>query len=270
MLKTTSVPMMAHNDDDEWSPKNYDKHASFVPALGAPVLRLLDPQSHERILDLGAGNGVLTIELEKHCSSVVAVDASAVMIQAARRIGCQDARVVDGHDLIEDTDLATGQFDAVFSNAALHWMKKDPERVIQGVNKCLKPEGRFVAECGGYMDLCEVRSGLHMALKKRGVKNPDEYDPWFFPGVNTYTRMLEQNGFRVEYIELIPRLTKLNSDIAGFIETFGFSFMKPFEGDEAMQKEIRDEVQSNLKFSQDEGTWSVMFVRLRFKAVKIN
>ncbi|KAG0055567.1 hypothetical protein BGZ83_008178 [Gryganskiella cystojenkinii] len=269
MVESTSVSAPVQNED-KWSSQKYDKHASFVPALGAPVLRLLDPQPHERILDLGAGDGVLTIELEKHCSSVVAVDASADMIEAAKRIGCQDARVVDGHDLVEDADLATEQFDAVFSNAALHWMKRDPERVIQGVNKCLKPEGRFVAECGGYMNCCEVRSGLHTALKKRGIENPDAYDPWFFPGVNTYSRMLEQNGFRVEYIELIPRLTKLNTDIAGWIDTFGFSFMKPFEGDEAMQKEIRDEVQSNLKFSQDDGSWSIMYFRLRFKAIKTN
>jgi len=120
MIETASVPPATQqqtDNKDQWSSQKYDKHASFVPALGAPVLRLLDPQPHERVLDLGAGDGVLTIELQKHCQSVVAVDASADMISAAQKIGCKDARVVDGHDLADDKDLANEQFDAVFSNA---------------------------------------------------------------------------------------------------------------------------------------------------------
>ena len=103
-------------NDDKWSSQMYSKHASFVPALGGPVVQLLAPQPHERILDLGAGDGVLTVDLAKHCQSVVAIDASADMIAAAQQNGCQDARVVDGHDLV-DHELANGQFDAVFSSA---------------------------------------------------------------------------------------------------------------------------------------------------------
>ncbi|KAF9902621.1 hypothetical protein EC991_004754 [Linnemannia zychae] len=264
---TTPATVDATFKEDKWSSQMYSKHASFVPALGAPVVQLLAPQPHERILDLGAGDGVLTVDIEKQCQSVVAIDASADMIEAARKNGCRDAQVIDGHDLI-DHELANGQFDAVFSSAALHWMKKDPVRVIQGVNKCLKPGGRFVAECGGYMNVIEVRTGLHWALKKRGF-NPEEYDPWFFPGVQTYRKMLEQQGFRVESIELIPRLTKLNTDVAGWIDTFGFSFLKPFEGDEKERRAVIDEVQENLSFSADDGVWHIMYQRLRFKAVKL-
>ncbi|KAF8930250.1 hypothetical protein BGZ47_000681 [Haplosporangium gracile] len=261
---TTTAPAV---NEDKWSSQMYSKHASFVPALGAPVLQLLAPRTHERILDLGAGDGVLTLDLEKQCQSVVAIDASADMIEAARKNGCRDAQVVDGHDLVDHGELANEQFDAVFSSAALHWMKKDPVQVIQGVHKCLKPGGRFVAECGGYMNVAEVRTGLHWALKKRGY-NPEEYDPWFFPGVQTYRKMLEEQEFRVESIELIPRLTKLNTDIAGWIDTFGFSFLKPFEGDKEERKKVIDEVQANLSFSEDDGVWHIMYQRLRFKAVK--
>ncbi|KAG0265766.1 hypothetical protein BG011_004120 [Mortierella polycephala] len=266
MTEPTASVVPGASQEDKWSSQKYVKNASFVPVLGAPVVQLLNLQPHEHILDLGAGDGVLTIDLEKQCKSVVAIDSSTAMIEAAQAHGCQDARVVDGHDLV-DHPLANGQFDAVFSNAALHWMKKDPERVIQGVNKALKPEGRFVAEMGGYMNVSEVRTGLHAALKKRGY-DPEEYDPWFFPGVKTYTRMLEQNGFRVESIELIPRLTELNTDIAGWIDTFGFSFLRPFEGDEKERQAIIDEVQGNLQFSRDEDIWSIMYARLRFKAIK--
>ncbi|KAF9142961.1 hypothetical protein BGX30_001709 [Mortierella sp. GBA39] len=269
MIDTTaSVPTTTPAaSDDKWSSQMYSKHASFVPALGAPVVQLLAPQPHERILDLGAGDGVLTLDLEKQCQSVVAIDSSADMIEAARKIGCRDAQVVDGHDLVDHKELANEQFDAVFSSAALHWMKKDPVRVIQGVHKCLKPGGRFVAECGGYMNVAEVRTGLHWALRNRGY-NPDEYDPWFFPGVQTYRKMLEEQGFRVESIELIPRLTKLNTDVAGWIDTFGFSFLRPFEGDVEERRKVIEEVQANLPFSADDGVWHIMYQRLRFKAVK--
>jgi len=115
MVQTIPEPSAAEQQQqqqankDQWSSKKYDKHASFVPALGAPVLRLLDPQPHERILDLGAGDGVLTIELEKQCQSVVAIDASADMIHAAQAIGCKDARVVDGHDLGDSTPYSPTQ-----------------------------------------------------------------------------------------------------------------------------------------------------------------
>ncbi|KAF9579544.1 hypothetical protein BGW38_004155 [Lunasporangiospora selenospora] len=252
--------------DDQWSSTKYNHHASFVPALGKPVLQLLDPKPDEHILDLGAGDGILTRDLEQLTKSVVAIDASADMIQAATKNGCRDARVVDGHDLV-DNELANGQFDAVFSNAALHWMKKDPVKVIQGVHKALRPQGRFVAECGGFMNVADVRSGLHAALRRRGV-DPEPYDPWFFPGKSTYTRMLEENGFKVESMELIPRMTMLNTDIAGWIDTFGFTFLAPFESEEE-RKAIRDEVQQNLSFAQDDGAWCIMYVRLRFKAVKV-
>ncbi|KAG0204528.1 hypothetical protein BGX28_003576 [Mortierella sp. GBA30] len=271
-MTTETVPAhgvtTSNSVDDNWSSQKYVKNASFVPVLGAPVLQLLDPQPHEHILDLGSGDGVLTLELEKHCNSVVAIDASKDMIDAAIKNGCQDARVVDGHDLVTH-ELANGQFDAVFSNAALHWMKQNPERVIQGVSKSLKHEGRFVGEMGGYMNVAEVRSGLHAALKKRG-HNPDDFDPWFFPGIKTYRRMLEQNGFRVDSIELIPRLTELSTDIVGWIDTFGFTFLKPYDNDEQEKKAIMEEVQSNLQFSRDENVWSIMYVRLRFKAIKIH
>ncbi|KAF9418767.1 hypothetical protein BGZ94_009604 [Podila epigama] len=255
-----------HQSKDQWSSQKYVKNASFVPALGAPVVQLLNPLPHERILDLGAGDGVLTVDLEKQCHSVVAIDSSAEMIRAAQEIGCKDARVVDGHDLV-DHEIADGQFDAVFSNAALHWMKRDPERVIQGVHKALKPNGRFVAECGGYMNCAEVRGALHAALRRRG-HDADKYDPWFFPGPSTYRKMLEENGFQVESLELIPRLTKLNTDIAGWVDTFGFAFLAPIENEAERQEMVR-EVQETLKFSCDNGDWHIMYVRLRFKATKV-
>ena len=122
-----------------WSAERYAETAHFVPALGARVLELLAPASGERILDLGCGDGLLTEKIAAAGATVVAVDAGPDMVAAARARGL-DARVIDGQKL----PLA-GEFDAVFSNAALHWMR-DQEAVLRGVYRALKPRGRFIAE----------------------------------------------------------------------------------------------------------------------------
>src|SRR5690242_10239656 len=127
-----------------WQADRYARHAHFVPALGQPVLDLLEPKSGERILDLGCGDGVLTKKIADAGALVVGVDASADMVAAAQKCGL-DARVADGARL----DFAA-EFDAVFSNAALHWMKEDPDAVIAGVARALKPGGRFAGEMGGH------------------------------------------------------------------------------------------------------------------------
>ncbi|KAG0265511.1 hypothetical protein DFQ27_000590 [Actinomortierella ambigua] len=258
MVITTAIE--ASSSADHWSSKKYVKNASFVPALGTPVLDLLNPQSHERILDLGAGDGVLTVRIQERCQSVIATDASAAMIEAAKRNGCKDARVVDGHDLVNDPGLATGEFDAVFSNA-------DPSKVVEGVAKCLKPGGRFVAECGGFLNCATVRIGLHAALRRRGV-DPSTVDPWFFPAPATYKAILEKHGFVVKYIELIPRHTQLNTDVAGWIDTFGFTFLEPL--DEEDRKRVAQEVQDELQVScqREDGVWFMDYVRLRFECIK--
>src|SRR4051812_24270218 len=136
---------MSVRDDsgvNTWAPDAYLQHAGFVPALGAGVLELLDPQPGERILDLGCGEGSLTQELVARGAVVLGVDSSDAQVAAARARGL-DARVMDGEALAFEHE-----FDAVFSNAALHWMRR-PDAVVAGVARALRPGGRFVAELGG-------------------------------------------------------------------------------------------------------------------------
>ena len=135
--------MTSINPFSRWEPDDYAKNAAFVPALGAPVLALLDPKPGERILDLGCGDGVLTVKLVEAGAEVVGVDASDTMIAVAKARGL-DVHVVDGQSLDFEAE-----FDAVFSNAALHWML-DGEAVARGVFRALKPGGRFVGEMGGH------------------------------------------------------------------------------------------------------------------------
>ena len=125
-----------------WDPARYAQHARFVSDLGSPVVELLAPKRGERILDLGCGDGVLTKTLADLGCDVVGVDSSVGQVEAARALGL-DARVMPAEDLPFDQE-----FDAVFSNAVLHWIRRaDP--MIAGVHRALKPGGRFVAECGG-------------------------------------------------------------------------------------------------------------------------
>src|SRR5690349_15390007 len=146
--------------EQRWDPQRYQENAGFVAVLGAPLLDMLAPKAGERILDLGCGDGALTEKIAA-IATVVAVDASADQIKAARARGL-DAHVADG------TKLAfKSGFDAVFSNAALHWMR-DPDAVIAGVWRALRPGGRFVAECGGAGNVEQIMRALVAALDRRG------------------------------------------------------------------------------------------------------
>ena len=141
---------------DNWSANNYAKHASFVPKLGNIILDLLEPKKSEEILDFGCGDGVLTKKLATSCKSVVGIDASRKMIASAQKETPENTvyYTVDGYDL--DTWFNQTQrrpFDAVFSNATLHWLKRDPQKAIKNIRHVLKPQGRFVAEFGGFMNV---------------------------------------------------------------------------------------------------------------------
>src|SRR5438132_6090873 len=196
-----------------WNASGYAANAGFVPALGQPVLDLLKPEAGERILDLGCGDGVLTAKIAAVGVSVVGVDAAPDMINAAKQ-RVLDARVMDGSELRFEQE-----FDAVFSNAALHWMKSNPDAVIAGVARALKQGGRFVAEMGGHGCVAAITVAIMAVMERRGV-NARAMIPWYFPTVDDYGARLQRGGFTVDYIELIPRPTPLPTNMAGWLEVF--------------------------------------------------
>jgi trans-aconitate methyltransferase len=244
-----------------WDPEQYARNARFVSDLASGVMELLAPQPGERILDLGCGDGVLTKQLVDLGCRVVAVDSSAPQIEAAKKLGL-DAHVMSGEAL-----PFTNEFDAVFSNAVLHWIKRADE-MIASVHRSLRSGGRFVAECGGDGCVDKVRTALVQALERRGIDGEARV-PWYYPTPGDYATRLERAGFRVNSIALIPRPTPLPGDIVDWLETFAQSFLQGFDAHARTEylHEVRAVLEPQLRDSA--GTWVADYVRLRFSATKV-
>jgi trans-aconitate methyltransferase len=247
------------NREQRWDPARYLRNAAFVPALGEPVLEMLAPQAGERILDLGCGEGALTARIAA-TASVLGVDGSAEQVAAARARGL-DAQMMDGQHL-----TFAGEFDAVFSNAALHWMR-DADAVIDGVWRALKPGGRFVAECGAAGNVAGIRDAIDRALTRRGI-DARTADPWYFPAPDEYRARLEARGFRVLALALVPRPTTLPGGLGDWLDTFAESFLALLPA--ADREAVKNEVEKDLapRFCDKSGVWTVDYVRLRFAAQK--
>jgi trans-aconitate methyltransferase len=241
-----------------WDPERYARNARFVSDLGAPVLELLAPRAGERVLDLGCGDGALTEKLVALGCEVVGVDSSAEQVRGARERGL-DARVMSGEALTFE-----GEFDAVFSNAAMHWMR-DHDAVLAGVRRALRPGGRFVAEFGGHGCVATIVAALEEALARRGIDGRG-CNPWTFPRDDEYADRLRAAGFRVDSIALIPRPTPLPGDVTGWLETFAESFtaVLPVAERAGFVEEVRERLRPRL--ADAEGRWTADYVRLRFAA----
>jgi trans-aconitate methyltransferase len=242
----------------DWSATTYAQNARFVADLGVPVLDLLQPKKGEQILDLGCGDGALTEKLADMGANVIGVDGSADMVAAARARGL-DARVMDGQNLSFDRE-----FDAVFSNAALHWMP-DAAAVAAGVAKALKPGGRFVGEMGGHGNVAAIVTAFRAALHARG-HNPDHGFGWFFPTAEAYAALLAAHGFTVRQATLIPRPTYLPTGLKGWLATFAGPFLAglPQREQQDMLAEVEWLLSRPLRTAA--GDWIADYVRLRFSA----
>ncbi len=241
-----------------WNPKSYAENARFVSDLGKSVVKLLAPKAGERILDLGCGDGALTYELSGYGCRVLGVDSSPEMVAATKRLGLE-ARVADGHRL-----RFSDEFDAVFSNAALHWMS-DPKGVIEGVWRALRSGGRFVGEFGGYGNVSGIIAAIESAISSRGLAVAC---PWFFPRAREYQALLETAGFEVHEIVSFPRPTMLPGDVKGWLTTFAHPYTSVVPENE--RDELISEIVGSLRNTlvDADGNWIADYVRLRFAATK--
>lgn len=251
---------MAEQHTSQWDPQQYATHVRFVSDLGMPLVALLAPQPGERILDLGCGDGALTRKLADLGCDIVGVDSSPEMISAAQTLGL-DARVLSGHAL-----AFVQEFDAVFSNAALHWMQQ-PEAVIAGVWNALKSGGRFVGEFGGAGNIATVVAALEAALAVRGIA-AESLNPWFLPSAEDYRSRLEQQGFVVNTMTLFSRPTPLQGDITAWLSIFAARFIAavPVTARDDFVQEVRERCRPTL--CDASGHWTADYVRLRFAATK--
>ncbi|MBV9929478.1 MAG: class I SAM-dependent methyltransferase [Alphaproteobacteria bacterium] len=255
---------MTLNPSSRWSPADYASNAAFVPKLGAAALALLAPQPGELIVDLGCGDGALTLQIMASGARVIGLDASTEMVEAARARGV-DAFVADAQALDLDNQAARfGQFDAAFSNAALHWML-DPDAVASGVFALLKPGGRFVGEMGGEGNLAALRGALRAELVARGYPVPAD-DPQWYASAEEFTRLYACAGFTRIEAQLIPRPTPLPAGIAQWVLTFRAGMLEVAGVPEPERRAVAAAVEQRLQpfLQQPDGSWSADYVRLRF------
>ena len=247
---------------NEWDSSAYDDGHAFVFEHGRGVVELLDAQPGERVLDLGCGTGHLTHEIAETGADVVGLDRSAEMIETARET-YPDGRFVRGD---ARTFAFEEPFDAVFSNAALHWIPEQ-DAVLASVSDGLKPGGRFVAELGGIGNLEAIIDAVRTAAAKRGY---DIENPWYFPSVGEYATELESNGFEVRYATLFDRPTELENGadgLASWLEMFGDSLFESIP--DADREAIISDVERELRDERfEEGRWIADYRRLQFVAVR--
>lgn len=246
----------------EWDPVAYAAHAGFVPALGAPVLALLDPRPGERILDLGCGDGVLTGKLVAAGATVVAVDADRAMIAAASGKGL-DARFMDGRQLGFDAE-----FDAVFTNAALHWMPP-AGLVAASVFRALKAGGRYVGEFGGHGNIAAIRTAVRAVLVARGYAVPAREEN-YYPTANEFRAVLAAAGFEGVAADILPRPTPIASGMAAWLHTFRGGFIEAAGVPEPERAQVIEDTRAMLRpiLADEAGDWTADYVRLRFSAQK--
>ena len=248
----------------QWNAEGYARNARFVSTLGDPVLELLSPQPGERILDIGCGDGVLTKKLVDAGAVVTAVDHSPEMIAAAQAFGL-DARIADATAL-----PFVNEYDAVFTNATLHWVKAKPEACVASAFRALKPGGRFVGEFGGHGCVAAVVVALLAELERRGVADAAAKIPWYFPSADEYREKLEGAGFLVDYVALIPRPTPLPTGMRGWLSTFANRFCDALPT--AERDQFLNDVTARLVpvLCDSHDRWTADYMRLRFKALRRN
>jgi len=246
-----------------WNAQDYGKNAAFVHGLAGGVLEWLDAKPNESILDLGCGDGQLTERIAATGAHIVGVDLSPEMLAAARGRGidAQEARA-------ESLPFADQSFDAVFSNAALHWVRGQNEMMAE-VRRVLKPGGRFVAEMGGHGNIAAVRVAFTAVLARHGFSD-HQGDENYYPTPVAYTRRLERHGFNVERMELIPRPTPLpESGMTGWLRTFRRGVLNGLP--ETIRDFVVEETAELLApaLRDEDGNWSADYVRLRFIATAL-
>lgn len=249
----------------KWDAALYDDKHSFVWKLAAGLLELLDAKPGERILDVGCGTGHLTAQIAASGAEVTGIDRSSEMIEQARSAHPSlHFEVVDAREF-----KFAHPFDAVFSNATLHWVT-EPERAVACISAALRPGGRFVAEFGGKGNIAALVAALNRAWKNLQVQEPLS-NPWYYPSLAEYAVLLERHGLEVTYGILFDRPTPLEDGERGlrnWLDMFGASIAEklPTYLQDNLKEEVEREARRDLFH---DGRWVIDYRRLRVVARKL-
>ena len=247
-------------ESNNWNTNQYKNHASFVSDMAEDLVEVLNPKKDETILDLGCGDGTLALKIKQKCQNIIAVDLSNEMVEKTKSLGIE-AYIMSATNLEFEN-----KFDAVFSNAVLHWVKQS-KLAVQNINKVLKQNGRFIAEFGGYKNINTIVQAIQEVFnqnKDYGVFN----NPWYFPTTQEYKNILEQNGFEVKSINLTTRPTSVD-DILNWLNIFANGIISHLnkEQKESFLLEVKRILENKL-YSKEQG-WILDYVRIRVEAKKI-
>ena len=243
-----------------WDSSLYDDRHSFVWKKVGDLIDVLDPKPGDRILDLGCGTGHLTAQIAARGAVITGLDSSVSMIAQARQ----------NYPKLKFTLADAGEFrfdepfDAVFSNAVLHWIP-NPAGVIECVERALKPKGRFVLEMGGKGNIARIVAALKAVLEEAGYTPKN---PWYFPSAGEYATLLERHDFEVEALWTIERWNKLDHPEKGlreWLEMFAGTWFEgvPEKAREGLVTKIEDRLRGELRC---DGAWWADYRRLRVVA----
>jgi trans-aconitate methyltransferase len=256
--------MVGNVQGDRWNASLYDKEHSFVSQLGGELVQWLAPKPGEKILDLGCGTGDLANQLSQQGVDITGIDKSENMIEQAQK------KYPELTFLVQDAvDMRySKEFDAVFSNATLHWIKT-PKRALQSIYHSLKPGGRFVAEFGGKGNVQTITDAIMNQFSEQGISYKSEQFPWYYPSIGEYTSIMEQVGFRVTQAQHFDRPTPLNGEqgLRNWIKMFATSM---FEGVTTETKAlIVTRVEESLRQGLfRNGEWIADYKRIRVLGIK--
>jgi trans-aconitate methyltransferase len=247
---------------DRWDSTLYDDRHSFVWKAGLGLLELLEPRAGERILDVGCGTGHLTAQIAERGSDVVGLDASLSMVaQARQNFPKMKFQLADVRNF-----QVEAPFDAVFSNAALHWVR-EPEAAIACMARALKPGGRLVLEMGGKGNIARIMAEAEAVLREAGFQAEHR---WYFPSIGEYASLLEKHGFEVRLAQNFARDTRLEHPERGmreWLEMFGGAYFEDVPAGErdALVRQIEARLKPHL---WRDGAWFADYRRLRVAAEK--
>lgn len=252
--------------DASWNVNLYNDKHGFVHQYGEQLIGILDPKPGELILDLGCGSGQLSRKIADSGAIVIGLDSSEEMIKSARQLFPE----IGFHQMDAADFKFQKPFDAIFSNAALHWVKNQ-ENAATCMFNSLKKKGRLVVEFGGKGNVETIISALRKALINSGYEENSKLNRWYFPSISEYTQLLENKGFEVVFAHLYDRPTLLDSPDAGikdWIEMFGKYFFKGVSDSD--KQRILNQVQNDVMDTCfREGKWYADYRRIRIHAIKL-